>query len=199
MKKLMILVAMVAMALTVAAPAVAQVIQESEQESESGAVDLAFEAANEADYGSQCVPSLQFGASGNFQNVVGVTQFDGNVGDIEPGGIESGISPEVAAECERTVQQSSAASGKTAPPPPPPKAAPPPPPPPKAAPPPPPPPPQVAPPPPPKTEVKGEKMGVKGEQKELPKTGGNSGASLLTLGAGAMLIGGGLIVRRIIR
>ena len=180
MKKLIILVAMVALALTVAAPAVAQVLQESEQESESGGVDLAFEAANEADYASQCVPSLQFGASGNFQNVVGATQYDGDAGDIEPGGIESGISPEIAAECERTVQQSSAASGKTAPPPPPPS---------KAAP----------PPPPPKMEVKGEKMEVKEEKKELPKTGGNSGASLLTLGAGALLIGGGLIARRIIR
>ncbi|MDQ4043587.1 MAG: LPXTG cell wall anchor domain-containing protein [Actinomycetota bacterium] len=60
-----------------------------------------------------------------------------------------------------------------APPPPPPKAAPPPPP-----------APAPAPPPPPK---------------ELPKSGGSSTASLFALGAGALLVGGGLLARRFIR
>ncbi len=61
----------------------------------------------------------------------------------------------------------------------PPKPAPPPPP--KAA---PPPPPAAAPPPPPKA---------------LPPTGGVGSASLLALGAGALLVGGGLLARRFIR
>jgi LPXTG-motif cell wall-anchored protein len=79
-----------------------------------------------------------------------------------------------------------------APPPPPPKAAPAPPPPPaKAAPPPPPapappPPPAPAPPPPP-------------PPKALPKSGGSDVASLFALGGGALLVAGGLLVRRIIR
>ncbi len=60
-----------------------------------------------------------------------------------------------------------------APPPPPPKAAPAPPP-----------APAPAPPPPPK---------------ELPKSGGSSTASLFALGAGALLVGGGLLARRLIR
>jgi LPXTG-motif cell wall-anchored protein len=34
---------------------------------------------------------------------------------------------------------------------------------------------------------------------ELPKTGGGSTASLLALGAGALLVGGGLLARRMIR
>src|SRR3954454_6782595 len=34
---------------------------------------------------------------------------------------------------------------------------------------------------------------------ELPKTGGGSAASLFALGAGALLVGGGLLVRRIIK
>ena len=34
---------------------------------------------------------------------------------------------------------------------------------------------------------------------ELPKTGGSSAASLFALGAGALLVGGGLLVRRIIK
>jgi LPXTG-motif cell wall-anchored protein len=78
-----------------------------------------------------------------------------------------------------------------APPPPPPKAAPAPPPPPAPAPPPakaaPPPPPAPAPPPPP------------APPKALPKSGGSGVASLLALGGGALLVAGGLLVRRIIR
>ena len=71
------------------------------------------------------------------------------------------------------------------PPPPPPKAAPAPPPP-KAEAPAPPPPPAPAPAPAP-------------EAKMLPKSGGSGVASLFALGAGAMLIGGGLVARRFIR
>jgi len=39
----------------------------------------------------------------------------------------------------------------------------------------------------------------KEEKKELPKSGGTGSASLLALGAGALLVGGGLLVRRIVR
>ena len=76
------------------------------------------------------------------------------------------------------------------PPPPPPQAAPPPPPPPQAAPP---------PPPPPKMEVKTPPPPKMEEKKELPKTGGSDSAPLLGLGAGALLVGGGLLVRRLVR
>ena len=62
---------------------------------------------------------------------------------------------------------------------------PPPPPPPPKVPPPPPPPPPPGPPPPP--------------AKELPKSGGATSASLLALGVGALLVGGGLLARRMIR
>ena len=78
----------------------------------------------------------------------------------------------MSSECTPTVQQSAAASSKAAPP----EAAPP-----KAA------------PPPPKEEMKQE------GEKELPETGGTGSASLLGLGAGALLIGGGLLARRIVR
>jgi LPXTG-motif cell wall-anchored protein len=75
---------------------------------------------------------------------------------------------------------------KAAPAPPPPKAAPAPaPPPPKAAPAPAPPPPKAAPAPAPK--------------KALPPTGGSSATSLFALGAGALLVAGGLVARRFIR
>jgi hypothetical protein len=80
-----------------------------------------------------------------------------------------------------------------APPPPPPMA---PPPPPMAPPPPPmaPPPPPGAPPPPPAPSPTPPPPA-----KELPASGGIGMASLLGLGAGALLVGGGLLVRRILR
>jgi LPXTG-motif cell wall-anchored protein len=53
--------------------------------------------------------------------------------------------------------------------------------------------------PPPKAEEKGKEM-PKEAPKEMPKTGGVAGtASLLGLGAGALLVAGGLLIRRVIR
>ena len=93
------------------------------------------------------------------------------------------------------IQTSVSKQGEVTPPPPPP-----PPPPPQAAP-PPPPPPQAAPPPPPppKMEVKAPPPPPPPPKMELPKTGGSDSASLLGLGAGALLVGGGLLVRRLVR
>jgi LPXTG-motif cell wall-anchored protein len=39
----------------------------------------------------------------------------------------------------------------------------------------------------------------KEEKKELPKTGGSGTASLFALGAGALLVAGGLVARRIVK
>ncbi len=49
-------------------------------------------------------------------------------------------------------------------------------------------------------EAKEEKKEAEeAKKKDLPKTGGPGSASLLALGAGALLVGGGLVVRRLIR
>jgi LPXTG-motif cell wall-anchored protein len=94
------------------------------------------------------------------------------------------------AECKDGIIESKAggvvakAPCEPPPPPPPPKAAPAPPPPPKAA-------PAPAPPPPPAPKAE--------EKKELPKTGGSGTASLFALGAGALLVAGGLVARRIVK
>jgi hypothetical protein len=113
MKKLTILAAMLALALAAVVPAIAQVGLETEQETESDEVATDFAVANEGDYASQCVPALQFGNSGNFNNAPTFLQYaspDG-LGDFEPGGIEFAVEPEMEVGCESTVQQSSAASG----------------------------------------------------------------------------------------
>jgi LPXTG-motif cell wall-anchored protein len=130
-------------------------------------------------------------------------EFDEVGSDISSSGSNS-------TECIQEVNQaaSAAAAPKTTPPPPPaPKTTPPPPPAPKAAPAPAPAPkaaPAPAPAPAPKAEEKKaeEKKAEEKkaeEKKELPETGGSGTASLLALGAGALLVAGGLLTRRLAR
>ncbi len=45
-----------------------------ENEAESGPVDLEFSVTNTGDYASQCVPALQFGNTGNFNNAPTLVQ-----------------------------------------------------------------------------------------------------------------------------
>jgi LPXTG-motif cell wall-anchored protein len=60
--------------------------------------------------------------------------------------------------------------------------------------------PKAAPPPPPKAEAKAAPPPKAEQKKQLPKTGGVPGSvSLFALGAGALLVGSGLLVRRITR
>jgi LPXTG-motif cell wall-anchored protein len=66
-------------------------------------------------------------------------------------------------------------------------------------PPPPPPTPKAAPAPPPPAPAPAPKAEAAPAPKELPKTGGSGTASLFALGAGALLVGGGLLVRRILK
>ncbi len=47
--------------------------------------------------------------------------------------------------------------------------------------------------------VAAKKEAEEAKKKDLPKTGGAGSASLLALGAGALLVGGGLVIRRLIR
>jgi LPXTG-motif cell wall-anchored protein len=59
--------------------------------------------------------------------------------------------------------------------------------------------PPKAPPPPPKPAPAPAPAPKAEEKKELPKTGGSGAASLFALGAGALLVAGGLVARRIVR
>jgi hypothetical protein len=103
--------AILALALAAAVPAIAQVGLEAGNEAESDEVGTEFSVANEGDYASQCVPALQFGNTGNFNNAPSFLQYaveDGT--DFEPGGLEFAVEPELEVACESAVQQSSAAS-----------------------------------------------------------------------------------------
>ncbi len=184
MRKLMLLAAMVALALVAAAPAVAQIPQEFEQEDvESGGVEPVTEIANKGNNVNLCAAVLQQAQSGNVQNQQGVNQYQDELDDIEFEGSTITITPELVSECTQTIEQAAAAAaapkGEA-----------------KA----------------PKAEAKAGKAEAKAEApkaeakagkaeaKALPKTGGVAGVtSLLALGAVALLVAGGLVARRIIR
>ena len=218
LKKLTMLVAIMAMGLLIAAPAIAQVGQEGEQEGESGEVDQSFTVTGSGSNGNSCAPLQGSAQSGNSQNQGNVVQERSASDDFEFDEVGSDIasSGSNSTECIQEVNQAaSAAAAPKATPPPPPKAAPAPPPPaPKAAPAPPPPPPAPT-----KEEVKAEKAEVKAQKaeakaqkaeakaqkaeakkaKELPKTGGSGAVPLFALGAGTLLVAGGLLARRLTR
>ena len=209
MKKLTMLVATMTMGLLIAAPAIAQVGQEGEQEGESGEVDQSFTVTGSGSNGNSCAPLQGNAQSGNSQNQGNVVQERSASDDFEFDEVGSDIasSGSNSTECIQEVNQAaSAAAAPKATPPPPPPPAPAPPPAPKAAP---------APPPPPaptKEEVKAEKAEVKAQKaeakaqkaeakkaKELPKTGGSGAVPLFALGAGTLLVAGGLLARRLTR
>jgi LPXTG-motif cell wall-anchored protein len=187
LKKLMILAVMMAMGLFVAAPAIAQVGQEGEQEGESGEIDQSFTITGSGSNGNSCAPLQGSAQSGNSQDQIDVVQERSASDDFEFDEVGSDISSSGSnsTECIQEVNQaaSAAVAPKTTPPPPPaPKAA-----------------PAPAPAPAPKAEEKKAEEKKAEEKKELPKTGGSGTASLLALGAGALLVAGGLLTRRLAR
>ena len=201
LKKLMLLAAMLAMVLVASAPALAQVTQEDEQEGESGEVDQTFDVSSSGDSANQCAEILAAAQSGNAQNIQELIQADSDADDFEfeDGGSSIDVSPELAEECEQTINQAASAAGKVeekkAAPAPAPVLR-----------------PAPAPASAPKSDAKKEeekkaeakkaeakKAEAKKEgRKELPKTGGSGAAPLFTLGIGASLVAGGLLVRRIL-
>jgi hypothetical protein len=110
LKKLIMLAALLALALAVAIPAIAQVGGGGGNEAESGGVEGAFDVENTGDYAHQCTPALQFGNTGNFNNTQVFQQYKSEADDFEAGGIEFVVEPSTEVECERTIQQSAAAS-----------------------------------------------------------------------------------------
>ena len=190
----MLLAAMLALVVVAASPAFAQ--SGSQIEVEEGDVTLTDTSTVEGSIVQNCPATVVFGdANENVQEVVSSQNaninIDGseNEAEIAQELVQSGFSPEVATECTQEIAQAAAAGAGTA------EA--------KAG----------------ATEAKAgatpaaeAKAGsaeakaspapaaqaqAGGAKAELPKTGG--GASLLALVAGALLVGGGLVARRIIK
>ena len=111
MKKLMLLVAMLAMVLVAAAPAIAQVGQGfSERRITSGKASPSFSVSNKGDNVNLCPTGQQVVNTGNVANEQGVVQYASEADDIDFTGSSITIEPSVTAECTQTIEQA-AASG----------------------------------------------------------------------------------------
>ncbi len=111
MRRIMIVLSLVAIALVAVAPAMAQVSEEfSLEDVESGDVEPVVEISNTGNNVNLCPTVLQSANSGNVQNAQGVVQYETGVDDIEFEG--SNITFEVAAEgeCVQTIEQAAAAA-----------------------------------------------------------------------------------------
>jgi hypothetical protein len=181
MKKLMLLGAVLAMVVIVAAPALAQVSQEeSERRITSGKSSPSFSVSNKGNNASLCPSGQQVSQTGNVANEQGVVQYFSTADDLDFSGSSITVEPSTTGECTQTIEQSSAAG--------------------------------------PKAEAKAGKAEAKGGEAPpapsgggggggsagggggvLPATGGLDSLPLLGLGAGALLVSGGLLVRKIFR
>ena len=113
MKKMMLLVALLAMLVVVAVPAIAQIDQESEQETESGDVDQSFTVTSEGDNSNQCAGIQGVANTGNAQNQTSLIQYGSDADDFEFDEVGSTItvSPENSTSCDQQVNQAATASG----------------------------------------------------------------------------------------
>jgi hypothetical protein len=87
--------------------------QDVEQETESGDVDQTFEVTDSGDNSNQCVGTQGVANTGNAQNVIDLTQLDGEVDDFEFDEVDSSIevSPESSTTCDQQVNQAASATG----------------------------------------------------------------------------------------
>src|ERR687893_1430589 len=113
MKKLMLLAALLAMLIVAAVPAVAQIGQESEQESESGEVDQSFEVSGTGDNSNQCAGIQGVANTGNAQNQLDILQYGSEADEFEfeEVGSDVEVSPSSTTTCDQQVNQAASASG----------------------------------------------------------------------------------------
>jgi hypothetical protein len=86
--------------------------QDVEQEAESGDVDQSFDVSQTGDNSNQCVSTQGVANTGNAQNVIDLTQVDGEADDFEFDEVDSSIevSPESSTTCDQQVNQAASAS-----------------------------------------------------------------------------------------
>jgi LPXTG-motif cell wall-anchored protein len=198
MRKLIVLGAMLVMMLVVAAPAVAQVGQGfSERRVTSGKASPSTRISNTGDNVNICAPVQQVVNTGNVANEQGITAYESRLDDLDFEGSDITMEPSETVECTQSIEQAAAAGpggeakaggavatagGAVAAVPAPaagggggPVAA------------------VVAP-----VLAPGGVAGVAARAGGgmLPSTGGPAGALILALGAGALLVGGGLMAYR---
>jgi hypothetical protein len=113
MRKLILLAAVLAMVIVAAVPAIAQIGQESEQETESGDVNQSFDVSSTGDNSNQCVGIQGVANTGNAQNQLDLIQYGSTADDFEfdEVGSDISVSPESSTRCDQQVNQAASASG----------------------------------------------------------------------------------------
>ena len=115
MKKLMLVVAMLAIVVVAAVPALAQVSQEfSERRDTSGSASPKVEIKNSGDNVNECGPIQQIAQTGNVLNEQGVVQYFSTADDLDFAGSSITVGTEsapadVTATCDQTINQAAAA------------------------------------------------------------------------------------------
>ncbi len=110
MKKLMLVVAMVAVVLVAAVPALAQVGQEfSERRNTSGSASPKVAVSNTGDNVNLCPTVQQVANTGQVLNEQGVVQYFSTSDDLDFTGSSITIEPSETASCTETIEQAAAA------------------------------------------------------------------------------------------
>jgi hypothetical protein len=110
MKKLMLVVAMLAVVLVAAVPALAQVSQEfSERRNTSGSASPKVAVSNTGDNANLCPTVQQVAQTGQVLNEQGVVQYFSKADDLDFSGSEETITPSETATCTQTIEQAAAA------------------------------------------------------------------------------------------
>ncbi len=111
MKKVMMLAALLAMLVVAAVPAIAQVTQDFEQDTDSGDVDQSFEVSGSGDNGNQCANVQGNANTGNLQDQSGFLQYASEIDEIDQEDIGSTltVTGTSTVTCDQQVNQAAAA------------------------------------------------------------------------------------------
>src|SRR3954465_12253566 len=107
----MLLAALLAMLVVAAIPAIAQVGQESEQDTDRGEVDQTFTVSSEGDNGNQCAGIVGNANTGNSQNQIDLIQYGSTADDFQfdDTGSKLTVTGDGTTTCDQTVNQAAAA------------------------------------------------------------------------------------------
>jgi len=113
LKKMMMLAALLAMLVVAAVPAIAQVGNDFEQESDSGEVEQEFVVTGEGSNGNQCVGVNGTANTGNLQTETGTIQYASDIEELEQEEIGDSLTinedQEFTTTCTQEVNQAAAA------------------------------------------------------------------------------------------
>ena len=116
-QKLLVLLAVGALVLALAVPAMAiggLVEQDTEQDGESGDGDQGFEVSGSGNSANQCAGIQGVAQTGNAQNEIALTEYRSRTDEfnLEEVGADIESSPENSTACEQGVNQAASASGE---------------------------------------------------------------------------------------